>query len=178
MAEQQDDVAVTEEASGGKSKMMIIIAVVVLAIAGAGAFLFLGSEDKASEASEASEGPATEEAVVEAVSVRKPPIYFSLKKPLAVNFSEQSNGAVRYLAVKLKVMAREQTTIDAFKLHTPAMQHELLMFLFGQKYDDLNTSVGKKVLKQQALLTINDVLESQQSPVKIEAVYITSLIMQ
>jgi flagellar FliL protein len=172
MAEQQDDVAVTEEASGGKSKMMIIIAVVVLAIAGAGAFLFLGSGDKASE------GPATEEAVVEAVSVRKAAIYYSLKKPLTVNFGKQSNGAVRYLSIKLKVMAREQTTIDTFKLHTPAVQHQLLMFLFGQKYDDLNTSAGKKELKRQALLTINDVLKSQQNPVEIDAVYITSLIMQ
>ena len=168
MAEQQDDVEVTEEASGGKSKMMIIIAVVVLALAGAGAFLFLGSDDKASE----------DAAAEEAIPVKQPAIYYSLEKPLVVNFAKQSNDAVRYLSIKLKVMARDQATIDAFTLHTPAIQHELIILLFGQKYDDLNTSTGKKALKQHALLTINEVLKSEKHQGEIEAVYITSLIMQ
>ena len=168
MAEQQDDVEVTEEASGGKSKMMIIIAVVVLALAGAGAFLFLGSDDKASE----------DTASEEAIPVKLPPIYYSLEKPLVVNFGKQSNDAVRYLSIKLKVMAREQATIDAFALHTPAMQHELIILLFGQKYDDLNTSTGKKALKQHALLAVNEVLKNEKHQGEIEAVYITSLIMQ
>ena len=168
MAETQNDVDVTEEASGGKSKMLIIIAVVVLILAGVGAFLFMGDEEKPEEA------PPAEAAT----AVKAPPIYFSMEKPLIANFSKQSNDAVRYLSVSLKVMSREQTSIDAFTLHTPAIQHELLLLLFGQKYDELNTSAGKKALKAQILATINGVLKAQEHEGEINAVYITKLIMQ
>jgi len=168
MAEDKtDDVEVVDEASGGKSKkMIIIIAVVALALIG-GAAMFLGGGEPAAEESEEAAAP-----------VKQSPIYFPVEKPLIVNFNEQSKGAVRYLSVKLKVMARDQTTIDAFKLHTPAIQHELLMVLLGQKYDELSTTAGTKALQQQTLATINEVLKAEEHEGELEAVYFTSLIMQ
>jgi len=169
MAEKQDDVEVVEEASGGKSKkMIIIIAVVALALIGGGAAMFLGGGDE----------PIAEETEEAAAPVKQSPIYFSVEKPLIVNFKEQSKGAVRYLSVKLKVMARDQATIDAFNLHTPAIQHELLMLLLGQKYDELSTTTGTKALQQQTLATINEVLKAEEHDGELEAVYFTSLIMQ
>jgi len=166
MAEKQDDIEVTE-ASGGKSKLLIIIiAVVVLALAGVAAMMFLGGDKSAKEA-------AAEVAVV-----KQAPIYYALDKPLIVNFSDQSQGAVRYLSVKLKVMARDQVVIDAFTLNEPAIQHELLMLLLGQKYDELNTTEGTKVLQQKALATINEVLKAEKTPGELESVYFTSLLMQ
>ena len=168
MAEKQDDVEVVEEASGGQSKkMIIIIAVVVLALIGGGAAMFLGGDEPTAEESEEAVAP-----------VKQSPIYFSIEKPLIVNFKEQSKGAVRYLSVKLKVMARDQATIDAFTLHTPAIQHELLMLLLGQKYDELSTTAGTKSLQQQTLVTINEVLKAEEHEGELEAVYFTSLIMQ
>lgn len=168
MAEQIDDVEVVEEASGSKLKL-IIIAVVVLALVGAGAWFFLGGDDSPEAADESAETAAP---------VKKPAIYYSLEKPLITNFSEQSGGAVRYLSIKLKVMARDQSTIDAFTLHSPAIQHELLLLFYGQKYDDLNTTAGTKALQQKTLDTINGVLKAEKNEGEIEAVYFTSLIMQ
>ena len=170
MAEKIDDVEVVDEdASGGKSKKkIIIIAVAALALIGGGAAMFLGGGDEATD---------EESEEVEAV-VKQAAIYFSIEKPLIVNFKQQSKDAVRYLSVKLKVMARDQATIDAFQLHTPAIQHELLMLLLGQKYDELNTTAGTKVLQQQTLTTINEVLKAEEHEGEIEAVYFTSLIMQ
>ena len=110
--------------------------------------------------------------------VKQTPIYFSVEKPLIVNFQKQSNGAARYLSLKLKVMARDQATIDAFTLHTPAIQHELLMLLLGQNYDELNTTAGTKALQKQTLSTINGVLKAEEHQGELEAVYFTSLIMQ
>jgi len=165
MAEKIDDVEVVEEVSGGISKkMIIIIAAVAIALIGGGAAMLLGGGDEVSND--------------EASPVKQSPIYFSIEKPLIVNFKEQSDGAVRYLSVKLKVMARDQTTIDTFNLHTPAIQHELLMLLLGQKYDELSTTAGTKALQQQTLATINEVLKAEEHEGKIEAVYFTSLIMQ
>jgi len=170
MAEENDDIEITEETGGGKSKkMIIIIAVVVLALIGAGAAMFLGGGD---------EEAATDEATEAAAPVKQAAIYFTVEKPLVVNFKDQSQGAVRYLQVKLKVMARDQATIDAFNLHTPAIQHELLMLLLGQKYDELSTTAGTKALQQQTLTTINKVLKAEEHQGELEAVYFTSLIMQ
>lgn len=167
MAETQDDIEITEE-SGSKSKLLIIIiAVLILILAGVGAMMFLGGDDK----------PAVEDESV-AVAVKQTPIYYTLEKPLIVNFGEQSQGAVRYLSVKLKVMARDQLVIDAFTLNEPAIQHELLMLLLGQKYDELNTAEGTKALQQKTLATINEVLKAEKTSGELESVYFTSLLMQ
>jgi flagellar FliL protein len=168
MAETQDDIDATEDSGGKSKKMIIIIAVVVLALIGGGAAMFLGGD----------EDVATDEAAEAAAPVKQAAIYFAVEKPLVVNFKDQSQGAVRYLQVKLKVMARDQATIDAFNLHTPAIQHELLMLLLGQKYDVLSTTVGTKALRQQTLATINKVLKAEDHKGELEAVYFTSLIMQ
>ncbi len=169
MAEIKDDVDVVEEGGGSSKKMMIIIAVVVLALIGGVAAMFLGGENEASEGDVATEDVA---------SIKQTPIYFSIDKPLIVNFQAQSNGAARYLSIKLQVMAREQATIDAFTLHTPAIQHELLMLFLGQNYDELNTTAGTKALQKQTLSTINGVLKAEEHQGELEAVYFTSLIMQ
>jgi flagellar FliL protein len=170
MAETIDDVDLSEEGGGGKSKkMIIIIAVVVLALAGAGGWFFLsGGED------EAAEGETAEEVV----PVKQTPIYATVDKAFVVNFANQSKDEVRYLQIKLKVMARDQAVIDAFTLNTPAIQHELLMLFFDQSYDALNTPEGKSALKEQSLSTINKVLKAEQTEGELEAVYFTSLIMQ
>lgn len=166
MAETQDDIEITEE-GGKKSKLLIIIvAVVVLALAGVGAMMFLGGDDKPAAENEA------------AATIKQTPIYYTLDKPLIVNFGEQSQGAVRYLSVKLKVMARDQLVIDAFTLNEPAIQHELLMLLLGQKYDELNTPEGTKALQQKTLTTINEVLKAEKTSGELESVYFTSLLMQ
>ncbi len=170
MAEKIDDVDLSEEGGGGKSKkMIIIIAVVVLALGGAGAWFFLSGGDDEAVADEAAE---------EVSPVKQTPIYATVDKAFVVNFADQSNNEVRYLQIKLKVMARDQAVIDAFTLNTPAIQHELLMLFFEQKYDVLNTTEGKSALKEQSLSTINKVLKAEQTEGELEAVYFTSLIMQ
>ncbi|MBL1321140.1 MAG: flagellar basal body-associated FliL family protein [Methylophaga sp.] len=169
MAEKIDDIDLSEEGDGKSKKMIIIIAVVVLALAGAGGWFFLaGGGDEAAEG----------EAAKEVIQVKQTPIYATVDKAFVVNFADQSNNEVRYLQIKLKVMARDQAVIDAFTLNTPAIQHELLILFFDQKYDALNTQEGKSALKEQSLSTINKVLKAEQTEGELEAVYFTSLIMQ
>ena len=168
-SENNDDIDITEENSG-KSKKMIIIAVVALALIGGGIAMFLGGGEEAT---------ATDEKETENIeaSIKKKPIYLSVKDAFIVNFSNQSKGAVRYLQIKLKVMARDQNIVDAFKLHTPAIRHQLLLLFLNQKYDELNTTKGTQSLQKKTLLSINEVLKAEDSG-ELEAVYFTSLIMQ
>lgn len=167
MAETKDDIEINQQQGGNSKKKLIIIAAIVLLLgSGAAAFFLMGGEPE-----------ATEEAA-EAKPVKQAAIYHTIEKPFVVNFKKQSNNAVRYLQIKLKVMARDQAVIDDFKLHLPAIQHELLMLFFSQNYDALNTKEGTKALRQEALTTINTILNNEGQENGLKAVYFTSLIMQ
>lgn len=169
MAEKKDDIQVVEEKTNKTTKLLvIIIAVLLLAVISLGVFMLMGSGDNDSSA----DAKAT-------TTVKQPPVYFAIEDPFIVNFSEQSNGAVRYMQVKIKVMARSQAVVDMVKEHLPAVQHELLLLFYSQKYDDLQTSEGSQALQQASLATINQILKSETSlEDELEAVYFTSFIMQ
>lgn len=162
MAEKQKDI----ELKQGMSKITKTIALLLLLIiAAAGGYWWSGQ----------SAAPADESTLPSKAA----PIYYDISAPFIVNFSEQSNEQVRYLQIKMKVMARQQSAINAFAQHEPAIVHDLLMLFYSQNYDDLNTSEGTQALQQATLSTINDVLTRQQPTAgKIEAVYFTSLVMQ
>lgn len=166
MAEQKDDIDVAEPANNKTIKLLIgLIALLLLAVIGLGVFMLMGNGEA---------DPAADES-----SAKQPPIYYSIDDPFIVNFSEQSDEQVRYMQVKMKVMARSQAVIDNVKVHLPAIQHELLMLLYSQKYDDLQTSEGSQALQQACLETINRILKSETSlEDELEAVYFTSFIMQ
>lgn len=170
MAEKKDDIEVVEEKTNKTTKLLlIVIAVLLLAVIGLGVFMLMANSDK---------GSSTDTEATSS-SVKQPPIYFAIEDPFIVNFSEQSNGAVRYLQVKIKLMARSQAVIDRVKMHLPAIQHELLMLFYSQKYDELQTSEGSQALQQASLATINQILKSETSlEDELEAVYFTSFIMQ
>jgi len=165
MAEAQDDTDVTEESSVKSKKMMIIIVVVILALIGGGTMMFLGGSN---------DDATTDE---NAVQVKQAAIYSEVKDPFIVNFSQQSNNAARYLQVKLKVMARDQAVIDAVELHMPVIQHEFLLLLYGQNYDDL-TKNGTKTLQAATLALINNILKAENVENELKAVYFTSFLMQ
>jgi flagellar protein FliL len=165
MAEEKDDIEITEDGGGKSKKLIIIAAVAVLALAGGGAAFFLGGDES-----------ATEEITETTPIAKQTPIYYSVTDPFITNFSDQSQGAVRYMQIKLKVMARDQQIIDAFKLHLPAIQHELLLLFHGQNYDEL--TVGTKELQKATLNKINEALKPEKLQSKIEAVYFTSFLMQ
>lgn len=167
--EQKDDIDIVAEETSKPKILIIIIAVLIVALIGVGAMLLLGGDDKADTDDTTDVTPAVKQAA----------IYHAVETPFVINFAEQSQGDVRYLQIKLKVMARSQAVIDAFKLHDPAVQHELLLLFYGQNYDDLNTSAGTKALQLLTLETINDILSTDPTlKDKLEAVYFTSLIMQ
>jgi len=168
MAE-QEDIEVVDEKKGNSKLLIIIIAVLLLAVIGLAVMMFMGGGDKPAESEEAAETTET---------VKQNPIYFTVEAPFIVNFKDQSNGAVRYLQIKVKVMARSQDVIDAFTLHEPAIKHELLLLFYSQNYDDLNSVDGTKALRALALEKVNEIISEDVPDTQLENVYFTSLIMQ
>jgi flagellar protein FliL len=171
MAEQEqiDDIDIVGDEKSNSKLLIIIIAVLLLAIIGLAVMIFLGDDDKAAEETETESKPLT----------KQEPVYHAVDTPFVVNFSDQSKGEVRYLQIKLKVMARSGKIIEAFKLHSPAIKHELLLLFYGQNYDNLNTSEGTKALQQLSLEKINELLSIDPTlEGNLEAVYFTKLIMQ
>jgi flagellar FliL protein len=169
MAEQKDDIEVVEAKGGNNKLLIIVIGVLVLAVIGMAVMMFMGGGDDA---------PAEAEEAVEAAPVKQKAIFHTIDAPFIVNFNEQSAGAVRYMQVKMKMMARDQAVIDAVKANMPAIKHELLLLLYSQKYDDLK-SQQTQVLQQASLDAINTILQSETTlESRLEAVYFTSFIMQ
>jgi flagellar FliL protein len=167
MAETKDDIDIKENEGGKSKKKLIIIAAAVLLLGGgAAAFFFMAGDETLSEDA------------AEAKPIKQAAIYHTVEKPFVINFDKQSGNRVKYMQIKLKVMARDQEAVDAIKLHMPAIQHALLMLFFSQNYDAMNTKEGTKALRKETLTTINDLLTAEKQPSLLEAVYFTSLIMQ
>ncbi|ODN67873.1 flagellar basal body-associated FliL family protein [Methylophaga muralis] len=164
MAEIQKDIELKQGMSKKTKIIMIAGIVVLLAVIGGGAYWWLSKDAEPLD-------PAT--------APKATPVYHEITAPFIVNFSEQSNNQVRYLQIKMKVMARDQATINLFALHEPALVHELLMLFYSQNYDELSTTEGTQALQQASLETINNFLTQQQDSIAgLEAVYFTSLVMQ
>ena len=162
----QDTINVVEK-SGDKSKILAGITALLIVVSSLSTLFIFGITNV----------NAAEESGESSAAVKHTPIYYALKEPIIVNFSDQSRGAVRYMQVKLKVMARDPKVISAFKLHVPAIRHELSLLFYGQNYDELTNS-GTKALKKAALATVNDVLKQDELQNKVRAVYFTSFLMQ
>lgn len=164
MAEIQKDIELKQGMSKKTKIIMIAGIVILLAVIGGGVYWWLSKDS---------------EPVDPATLPKAAPVYHEIAAPFIVNFSEQSNNQVRYLQIKMKVMARDQATISLFALHEPALVHELLMLFYSQNYDELSTTEGTHALQQESLETINNFLTQQQDSIPgLEAVYFTSLVMQ
>ncbi len=167
MAETNSDIEMNDNGTAMSKKKLIIIVILLLFAASAATFFLMANQDEI----------AAQDAT-NATPVKKAAIYHSVDNPFVINFAQQSDNRVKYLQIKLKVMARDQAAIDAFKLHLPAIQHGLLMLFFSQNYDALNTKAGTQALRKDALMTINNSLTAEKETSLLQAVYFTSLIMQ
>ena len=110
-----------------------------------------------------------------AKAVREP-IYHPLDPPFVVNIND--NGRMRFLQVKMEVMAREPKAIEQVEKHMPLIRNRLVLLLSSQSVKELSSPDGKEYLRDKALREVQGVLKEETGEEGIEAVYITSLIIQ
>lgn len=114
-----------------------------------------------------------------ATKPKAPPVYLALDPPLVVSFNEQNT--MRFLQVTVEVMARDEESINAAKLHMPVIRNNLLNALSGRGLADLTSREGKESLRKECLAEIQRVLKAnatKDSKASVEDLYFTSFVVQ
>lgn len=108
-----------------------------------------------------------------------PPVYLAFDPPLVVSFNEQ--GAMRFLQVTAEVMARDEGSIEATRLHMPAIRNNLLNALSGRNLAELTSREGKEALRKECLAEVKRVLQAnagKDHKASIDDLYFTSFVVQ
>ena len=159
-----------------KSKVLMIVLIVLGAVllvaASTGASLYVMS----SRLADSAPGEAVGEADQAETAKAGPPIYFGLEPAMVVNF--QNPGPVRFLQVRVQVMAREKEVIEAVKEHMPAIRNDLMMLFSSQRYETIKTRDGKENLRQEVVEAIQKILTEHTGNSGVEQVYFTNFVMQ
>jgi flagellar FliL protein len=133
------------------------------------------------EGEEGAEGVDGEEAVAEEEEPEDeeplaPALYAALDPPFVVSFDEE--GGARFVQLTLQAMTRSEETIEAVKLHAPAIRNSVLYRLSGYELATLNTQAGKEQLRHELLDAANEILTKNEVEQGIEELYFTSLVVQ
>jgi len=105
-------------------------------------------------------------------------IYYKIVEPFTINFLNQSAKQVRYLQIKVTLMAHDQDIIDHAELNLPMLQDALRSLFSEQSFKDVTTVVGRKALQVSSLNTIKAILKEETGKDNLDAVYFTSFILQ
>jgi flagellar FliL protein len=105
-------------------------------------------------------------------------VYYAIEEPFTINFLNQSNQKVRYLQIKVTLMAHDQDIIDQAELNLPMLQDALRTLFSEQSFDSVSSVEGRKALQAKSLETIKAILKSETGKDNLDAVYFTSFILQ
>lgn len=105
-------------------------------------------------------------------------VYFAFDEAFTINFLNQSKQQVRYLQIKVALMAHQQEAINNASANLPMLQDALRTLFSEQSFNDVNSVEGRRSLQSTALSTINTILREELASDPIEAVYFTSFILQ
>lgn len=154
---------------GGKKGLIMIGGGVVLLLAlGIGGWLMFAGKSPPPNEEGSAHGDSKEKAAA--------PIYLALEPPFTVNLADTDSN--RYLQVEVQVMARNQSTIDAVKLHTPAIRDRLLSLFAQQTVESVRAGEAREALQAKALEEIQAILEKESIKPGLEALYFTSFVTQ
>ena len=129
----------------------------------------LGGGDSSTEEELGEEGEEEE-------AVAGPATYIKVDPAFVVNFV--GTDKARFLQITLEVMTRQPEMSIAVESHMPIIRNNLVLLFGSQTYEDLSTLEGKEALRDEALETIQNILEEETGDPVVEAVYFTSLVMQ
>mgnify|MGYP003647877481 CR=1 FL=1 len=161
-----------KESGRAMNKKIIMIAVQVLVLAGAvgGTWFFMSDP--------APEPVAGDEASAEAAaaSQKKEPEYYSLSPSFVVNLQGERN--IRFLMIEIELMSRRDDVFSRIEQYEPRIRNDLLMLFSNLDREAVATVEQRQNLQEQALVTINGVLNSESGKGGVEAVYFTKFVIQ
>lgn len=148
--------------------LLLVGAVVLVALSVGGMFLMLKATGMLN--------PPGEDGAAAAKVPASPAVYHPLDPAFVVNIND--NGRMRYLQVTMEVMTRDSSMVDEIKKHMPLIRNNLVLLLSSQTVASLQSAEGKESVRLQALTAIQNVLQAEIGVPGIEAVYITSMVIQ
>ncbi|WP_317931690.1 flagellar basal body-associated FliL family protein [Halioxenophilus sp. WMMB6] len=161
---------------GGKGKMLLLVIIglllVLISVGGTVGVLMLFKEEPemaATDEMDAGEMPAEEE-------VKLPAIYFPLKPPLLLTYSDR--GRQRYAQIDLTLMTRSEAVVKEVELHSSRIRNDLIMAFSGLEFNEVQTAEGKELMRQQALDRVQQILQEEMGEPGVEQVLFTNLVMQ
>lgn len=105
-----------------------------------------------------------------------PAIYLKMDPQLVVNFDAASE--VKFLALDIEFMARDQAVLDDVQRNMPKIRNNLLMLIGNRDYKTLMSREGKDKLRLEALDEAKRVLKQETGSAKLEDLFFTSFVVQ
>ena len=151
-------------------KKIIILAGAGIVLIGAGiggAMFFLKSPEE----------PQNEEMVEEQMMPEaKDAIYEDIHPAFTVNFNDDSKK--KFMQVYMVAKFYDMKSRDQFKMHMPVVRNNLLMLMSGKNSDELTSVEAKEMLRKDALMTAQSVMQEIYGEKLVEDIYFTKLVMQ
>lgn len=168
---------------GNKKKKMIIIiiAVMVLLAGGGGAYFFFMGGDSGSTVAQVNSGEgepsddSSKGAQDESAKVGTA-LYVPMPRPFRFNIPGSARD--RFVEIRVQLLVRGGDNEENAKMNIPLIESTLLTIFSQTNADDLATSVGKDVLKQQSLTAVQMVMKDLEGNETVEKVLFTGFVMQ
>ena len=157
------------ETTPKSNKKLLLFGLIGLLVVGGGAgggAYFLATKNAATG----------EEIALEAVDVPSEALYVSLEPAFTVNFEQE--GSAQFLQLSLEAMTRDPKVAAVIERNLPMIRNNLVLIFSARSSDDLDTLEGKEALREETRVGIQEVVSSEGSDGEVEAVYLTSFVMQ
>ena len=171
----ENDTEATEAAPQAKLGMMQLLMIVGIVLVTEVAILFAWESMRPPPAPV---DPAleSEEAATEDVANLEPANYLPLDPALVVNL--QGDGESHFLQTTIQLMTRNKEVYEAAKIHSPAIRNALIMLFGTVHHNDIASLEGKEKVREQARVVADEVLLELSGQQGIDALYLTSFVIQ
>ena len=71
-----------------------------------------------------------------------------------------------------------RTVVTEVELHSSRIRNDLILAFSGMEYSEIQTSEGKELMRQQALIVVQKILTEEMDEPGVEQVLFTNLVMQ
>lgn len=103
--------------------------------------------------------------------------YMELKPALITNYG--GPGPIHFLKAEITLrLSKTAEANEAVVHHMPRIRHELIMLLTRQNSTNLESMQGKEQLRQDALTTVQKLLEAETGKKNIEDLLFTNFVIQ
>lgn len=182
MAEEEATPAEAETEEGGKKKIplwiFIAIGAQVLIVGGLVAvlLLFMGGDSGSAEAEDPNAEPTAAEQRVDPSKVKDPTTLIGPQfdlAPFMVNLIDDDRGP-RYLKVQVKFELESEEVLPELEGRLAQVRDELVMLFSSKRSTDVETSDGKRILKDEIFTRVNKILVTG----RLKRVYFTEFLIQ